>query len=180
MALPLSQKQELVTEIKDLFTHSEIVLLTQFEKMSVGELTALREKLRPETVRLKVYKNTLVRRAMQELDPESDAFNQLGGHLKGHTALAFSPEKPLVACKLIADTAKDDKRVGIKAAYFEGRYVDLDGVKQLASIGSKDMLIARLIGALKSPVSRLVNSLKAPQSNLVGVLRAVADKQEKG
>jgi len=107
-------------------------------------------------------------------------FKQLGEHLNGHTALAFSPEKPLVACKLMADTAKDDKRVSIKAAFFEKHYVDANGVKELASIGSKDMLIARLIGSLKAPMNKLHHCLTAPQTNLVMVLKAVADKQEKG
>ena len=180
MALPLSKKQDLVAEIKDLFQNNEIVLLASIERLTVAEMTALRDKMRPETVRVKMYKNTLVRRAMQEIDPDSEVFQKLGEHLHGHTALAYTPEKPLAACKLLTDSFKESaERVAVKGAIFESRYMDAAAVKELAGIGSKEMLIARLLGALKSPMTRLVNGLKGPQSNLVLVLKAVADKQEK-
>jgi len=180
MALPLSEKKALVAEIKETFESSDIVLLASVERMSVAEITALRAKLRPETVRFKMYKNTLVKRAMTEIDPDNPAFQKLGESLKGFTLVASTPEKPLAACKILSDTAKEDERVRVKAAVFENRFVSADGVKELAGIGSKDMLIARLLGALKSPITRLHRSLTSPQSNLVLVLKAVADKQEKG
>ena len=179
MALHLAEKEKLVSEIKDGIARNQIVILAQCERMSVSEITDLRTKLRESSVTLKMYKNTLVKRALNDLDPENAGFKKLFEHLKGPSALVFSEDKPLGACKIISESAKESaEKVSVKAAYFEEHFMSKADVKSLGDIGSKEMLIARLLTALKSPMSRLVNCLKSPQSNLVLVLKSVADKKE--
>lgn len=180
MPLLLKEKQELIEEIKSNIENNEIVLVASVEKMTVSDITDLRRKLREGSVTLKMYKNTLIRHAMLQMDPDNEAFQKIFEHLKGPSALVFNKETPLLACKLVSEKAKEDKRVGVKAAFFEGRYVDMNGVTGLASIGSKEMLLSRLLSVLNAPMSRLVNALKSPQSNLVHTLKAVAEKQGGG
>ena len=181
MALLLQEKKDLVAEIRERLQDSEIIVLTEFEKMSVKDITELRGKLREQDVFLKVYKNTLIKRAMNEIDADSEAFGKFGEHLKGVSAIAYTADRPLVACKVLSDTAKDDDRVGVKAAYFEERYMTTADVSELGKLGSKDQLIARLIYALRSPMTRVVSALTSPQSKLILTLRAVAeDKEQKG
>lgn len=178
MPLLLKEKQELIEEIKSNIENNEIVLVASVEKMKVSDITELRRKLREDSVTLKMYKNTLIRHAMLQMDPDNESFQKIFAHLQGPSALVFNKEQPLNACRLVTDKAREDARIGVKAAFFEGRYMDGEDVKSLAAIGSKEMLLARLLGALKSPMSRLVHAMKSPQSNLVYTLRAVAEKQQ--
>lgn len=179
MPLALNEKKLLVAEIKENLAKNGMAIFAEFKSQKVSEVSDMRNKLYDGQVSYKVYKNTLIKRALSELDPDNEEMKKLFVHLKGATAMAYSVTKPLEAAKMMTDFAKGNEKVNVKCGFFEGTFIDGAGVEQLASIGSKEMLIGRLVNALKSPVSRLANSLKSPASKLAYTLSAVADQKEK-
>lgn len=179
MAISLKKKQELVGELKDGLQQNGLIILAEFKALSVAETTDIRNKLAESSVSYKVHKNTLVKHAIEELDANDAQMKKLFDYLSGPTAVAYSVEKPFEAAKLMSDFARANDKISVKCGFFEGKYLAKAEVEQLAAIGSKDMLLSRLLSALKSPISRLNNALKAPQTNLYLTLKAVVDKKEK-
>jgi large subunit ribosomal protein L10 len=152
-------KKVVVEEIKSKIQASKSVVLAKYERLTVAEVTTLRGKFRNASCEYKVYKNTLVRKAFEELGVEG--FDQ---DLNGATAFVFCPDETS-GCSLIAKAVKEtpaleDKLVP-KSAYVNGAYVDAAGVKKLAAIPSREVLIAKMLGCLQSPIANFAYVLKA-------------------
>jgi len=180
VALTLTEKKAIVEEIKQkLNTENCIIVLAEHKNQKVADTTALRDKLYEGSVTYSVYKNTLVKHAIKEVAPDDEQLNKLFPSLKGQTAFAHSADKPFEAAKLMTELSKGNEKLSVKAGLFEGKFMSAAEIEQLAAIGSKDMLIARLIGAMKAPMNRLVHALGSPQSKLVFTLKAIADQKEK-
>ena len=180
MALPLKRKKEIVAEIKEkLSAKDSLILLAEFKNQSVAETTVLRNKLFEGSVSYDIYKNTLVKHAIEEIAPDDENMKKLFPSLKGQTAFAYSAEKPFECAKLMTEAAKSTDKLNVKAGLFEGKFMSKAELEALAAIGSKEQLISRLLFAMKSPMSRLVNALGSPQTKLVYTLKAVADQMEK-
>ncbi|NLY20208.1 MAG: 50S ribosomal protein L10 [Tissierellia bacterium] len=152
----LEQKQAVVAEIKEKIENSPSVVLVDYRGLTVEEITQLRDEYRANGVDYKVYKNTLMRFAFKELGYED--FNE---YLTGPNALAIAGEDATSAARITQKFAKDNDKLEIKAGLIEGKIIDLAGVKELASIPSREVLIAKLLGSLKAPVSNLVYLLDA-------------------
>lgn len=152
-------KAQVVEEIKGKIEGAKAVVLANYNKLTVAEVTALRNKFRAANCEYKVYKNTLVRKAFQSMGVE--AFNN---DLNGTTATIFCPDET-AGLKIIADAVKADKnleeKLVVKCAYVDNAYVDKAGAKALAEIPSKEVLLARMVGSLQSSISKLVYVLDA-------------------
>ncbi len=164
MSANLEAKKEVVEEIKAKIGASKSVVLTHYDRLTVAEVTMLRNKFRAASCEYKVYKNTLVRKAFDEL-----GVTQFDADLNGATAFIFCPDETS-GCSIIAKAVKEtpvlaDKIVP-KSAYVNGAYVDAEGVKKLAAIPSREVLIAKMLGCLQSPIA-----------NLAFVLKAIADQK---
>ena len=150
-------KEAKVAEIKEKLEKATSVVLSKYQGLTVEEDTVLRKNLREAGVEYKVYKNTLVTLAAKELGLEG-----IVEYLEGPVAIAFGYEDVTVAARVLNDFAKDHKKLELKAGIVEGEIYDTEKIKQLATIPSKEVLIAKLLGSIKSPISsfaRVINAI---------------------
>ena len=152
-----SLKEAKVAEIKEKLEKSKAVVLSKYQGLTVEEDTLLRKNLREAGVEYKVYKNTLVTIAAKELGLEG-----IVEYLEGPVSIAFGYEDVTVAARVLNDFAKDHKKLELKAGIVEGEVYDEAKIKQLATIPSKEVLIAKLLGSIKSPIAsfaRVINAI---------------------
>ena len=159
MSANLEVKKQVVEEIKAKIQASKTVVLANYNKLTVMEVTALRNKFKNENCEYKVYKNTLVRKAFNEL-----GVTEFDDDLNGTTATVFCSEET-AGLKIISDAIKADKtleeKLVVKSAYVDNAYVDKAGAAALAAIPGKEVLLARMVGSLQSSISKLVYVLDA-------------------
>ena len=149
-------KEAKVAEIKEKLQKSKAVILAKYQGLTVEEDTTLRKNLREAGVEYKVYKNTLVILAAKEL-----GLDGIAEYLEGPISVAFGYEDVTVGAKILNDFAKDHKSLELKAGIVEGEIFDEAKIKQLATIPSKEILIAKLLGSIKSPISSFARVLSA-------------------
>lgn len=157
-------KEAKVAEIKEKLQKSQAVILADYQGLTVEDDTQLRKNLREAGVEYKVYKNTLVILAAKEL-----GLDGIEEYLEGPVSIAFGYEDATSAARILNDFAKTHKKLELKAGIVEGKVFDKEKVEQLASIPSKEVLIAKLLG-----------SIKAPLSNLAYLLNAIKEQKEAG
>ena len=151
-------KQAKVQEIKEKMLNAQAVIFADYRGLTVEEDTELRRRFREAGVDYKVYKNTLTALAAKEAGALG-----LEHLLTGPTSSAFGYKDPTAPARILNDFAKDHKKLELKGGYVQGQIFDLDKVKELATIPSKEILIAKLLGSIKSPLSNfayLVNAIK--------------------
>ena len=154
MSANLEAKKQVVESIKAKISDSKSVVLVNYKGLTVAEVTELRNEFRKANVEYKVLKNTLVRRAFNELGVDS-----FDADLNGTTAVAFGSDET-GASKIVIDNAKKyENKLVAKSAYVNGEYVDKKGVEALASIPSKDALYSILAGTLSGFVRGLAVAL---------------------
>lgn len=158
----LELKAQKVQEIREKMEKAKSLVLVNYQGINVEQDTELRSTLRKNNVEYKVYKNTMVTRAAQELGIEG-----LEQYLEGPVSIAFGYDDETTAAKLIADFAKASKKLEIKGGYVDGKVYDAELMNQLAKIPAKEVLIGKFLGSIKSPLS-----------NLVYMLNAVAESKE--
>lgn len=175
MTLTLSQKEKVVEEIVEKLGKSEWMMLANPVGLTVASVSELRKKLYESKIDYTVYKNTLIRRAIEQ---NGDAgLQKLIPHLKGPTGLAITEScDPIVATKIFTDFAKTAEKLEVKAAVFQGDYWDTARTVEMAKLGSMASIYGMLISAMKNPANKLVNTLNGPMMNLVLTLKAVAEK----
>ena len=165
-------KKLVVEEIKQKIQGAKSVVFVKFQGLTVAQDTELRREFRKNNVEYKVLKNTLVRRAFNEL-----GVTDFDADLNGPTSVAFGADET-GAAKVIAEAVKKyENKVEIKSAYVDGGKVDVAGVNALASMPSKEELIAKMLGSLQAPISNFVGVLSAMPRSLVIALNAIAEKK---
>ena len=174
----MSKKQAVVAELKDQLTSAKGVVLTGYKGLTVAQDTALRREFREAGVTYHVVKNTMLRLAAQEAGIEG-----LADHLEGTTAFAFSAEDAVAPAKVIGGFIKKNKLdesgvLTIKVGMVEGQVIDVDEVKALATLPSREELIAKMLGSMNAPISNTVNVLQGVIRNAVYVLDAVRAQKE--
>lgn len=169
----LRGKQAVVSEIKDRIERADSIILMDYRGLNVAEVTELRNNFRKEGVDYKVYKNTLMARAFNELGYEE--FTQF---LEGPNGIAFSYEDVVGAAKVSAEFAKNNDKLEVKAGIVDGKIIDINEIKALAELPPKEVLIARALGGLNSPIQGFANVLQGTIRSLVYALDAVRAKQE--
>ena len=160
----LSSKQAVVDEIAEKIKNSDSTVVCEYRGLSVAEVTELRRNLRAENVELKIYKNTLVERAV-----EACGFSdELKNSLVGPNAFAFSTDATAPA-RVLAKFAKKHKNLVLKNGIVEGKVVDEATMKELSLLPNRDGMLSMLLSCLQSPVSSFAR-----------VVKAVADAKEAG
>lgn len=170
--MPTATKQATVAEIKDKLSASSAVIMTDYRGLTVKEMQALRTKLRESGSEIHVYKNTLTEIAVREM-----ALPSMDELLSGPTAFVFSAD-PVAPAKAIMDFAKEHKALEVKGGFVENRVVDAEGVKAIASLPSREQLIAQLLGTMLNPMSNLVRVLNGPAAAMARVLNAIAEQKQ--
>jgi large subunit ribosomal protein L10 len=155
LSLNRSEKEAVVAEVQSLAAKAQTLVMAEYRGVVVGDMTNLRAKAREQGVNLRVLKNTLVRRAVAGTPFEAAADQMVGPLIYG-----FS-EDAVAAAKVLADFAKDNAALVLKAGVYDGKALDVNGVKQLANIPTKEVLLAQLLGLMQSPISGLARVLAA-------------------
>ena len=154
MSANFEAKKQVVEEIKAKIEGSKSVVFADYNKLTVLEVTALRNKFKAANCEYKVYKNTLVRKAFNEL-----GVTDFDKDLNGTTATVFCQDETsgaAVFAKAVKENAALTDKIVPKCAYLEKKYLDKNGVKELAAIPSKEVLIAKMLGCLQSSISKFV------------------------
>jgi large subunit ribosomal protein L10 len=173
--VPTAQKAQVIAETRDDFERAQAAVLADYRGLTVHQMGALRKKLSERGVALKVIKNTLIKRAADEAGIEG-----LDPFLNGPTAVAFSYDDPVSAAKMMAEAVREFRRIEIKAGVLGKTAVDATGVRSLADLPSREVLIGRLAGTLNAPIQQLAFVLNAPIANLARALDQVRLKREAG
>ncbi|EHR35680.1 50S ribosomal protein L10 [Helcococcus kunzii] len=169
----LSLKQQVVSEIKDAIQNSKSVSIVEYRGLTVSEISDLRNKYRAEGVSYKVYKNTMVKIALEELG--YDGFEE---YLSGPNGFVFSNEDMVAGPRVTANFAKENEKLVIKAGLLDGKVLNPDEVKALAKLPSREVLVAQVLGTLNAPIAGLANVLQGTIRKVVYALNAVKEKQE--
>ena len=155
MSLNRNEKEAVIAQVSAQAAKSQTLALAEYRGLTVADLDKLRKTAREQGVYLHVLKNTLARRAVN-----GTPFEVASEHMAGPLIYGFS-EDAVAAAKVIADFAKTNDKLVIKAGAFGGKALDANGVKALASIPSKEVLLSQLLGLMQSPVSRFARVLGA-------------------
>lgn len=170
-----SEKKALVAELAEKLQSTKGAVLTNYRGLNVAQDTNLRRKLREAGVEYRVVKNTMTRIAANEVGIQG-----MDAYLEGPTAIAISSTDPVAPAKVISDFIKENKlqALEIKAGLVEGKVIDAAGVKALASLPSREVLIAQVLAGMQSPIVGIVNVLQGNIRNLVYTLEAVRKQKE--
>jgi len=173
MALTRNDKEQMLAEYEQGLAKAPHAFLLGYQGITVPQVTELRNRVRQSGGEYVVVKNTLALRAI-----DSQALGQLKDHFVGPTAVVFSLKDPVSVAKALTDFAKDVPAIQFKAGLVEGRAVPAEQIKDIASLPSREELIAKLLFLLQSPVTRFARVLAAVPQQFVAVLDQVRIKKE--
>jgi large subunit ribosomal protein L10 len=154
-AKAIEEKKKVVQDIADRLSRAKAVIITDYRGLNVAEVTELRRRLREAGIEYKVLKNTLTRRAAEQVNLQG-----LDEFLTGPNALAFSYDDPVAPAKILNDFAKTNKALELKGGVVEGRVVGQQEVVDLASLPSRDGLLAMLLSVLQAPIRNFAYAVK--------------------
>ena len=154
-------KKPIIEEIQSSIKDAKSVVVVDYRGLTVEQDTRLRKTLRENNITYKVYKNTMINFAIQGTE-----FEGLAAYLEGPTAIAISTEDATAPARAICKFAKEAPKLEVKAGIVEGTAYDAAGITQIASVPSKEELLAKLLGSMKSPISnfaRVINQIAEQQ-----------------
>ncbi|GAA2367076.1 MULTISPECIES: 50S ribosomal protein L10 [Gordonia] len=169
-----ADKVSAVAEITEQFNGSTAAVITEYRGLTVPQLQELRRSL-GEGATYSVAKNTLVKRAAAEAGLEG-----LDDLFSGPTAIAFIEGEPVVAAKAIKTFAKDNKNLVIKGGFMDGRALSVAEIEQIADLETREVLLAKLAGAMKGNLAKAAGLFTQPASQVARLAAALQEKQEAG
>ncbi|MEX0859298.1 MAG: 50S ribosomal protein L10 [Balneolaceae bacterium] len=172
--MPTVEKQAVLTEITENLKGASALYIANYSGMSVSDVNELRGAFRKGDIRFKVYKNKLMKIAMEEIGGYDDILPSL----VEQNAFAFVAEELSAPAKVLKDFIKDNNKPQFKAALVDGDFYAEDKLDVLASMKSKNEIIGDILGLLMAPITNVVGALNAQGSNLVGAVKTIAEKGE--
>lgn len=169
-----AEKAEIISEVRERFTKAKVAVLTDYRGLDVEKMTELRVKLRGAKADYKVIKNTLAGKAAEGTPMEG-----LKEHFSGPVGVAISYDDSLSILKVLTEFAKKEDKLKIKAGLVENKIADLKELRMLAALPSRDVLIAKFMGSLKSPIYGLAGSLNGIMMKFAYALNAVKEQKAK-
>jgi len=155
LSLNRSEKEAVISDVTGLAAKAQTLVMAEYRGVTVADMTKLRSNARSNGVTLSVLKNTLARRAVA-----GSAFEVVSDQMTGPLIYGFSVDA-VAAAKVVAEFAKTNDKLVIRGGAYGGKALDVNGVKQLASIPPKEVLLAQLLGLMQSPISRTARVLAA-------------------
>ncbi len=171
---PKPEKVQAVEELKKWVQASKSAVITENSGLTVEEVTDLRAKLFHAKVEYHVVKNNLARIALNQCD-----ITVLDDMFAGPTAIALAMEDAVAPARILTKFAKDHEKLKVKGGWMDGRKVSFEDIKAMSNLPSREVLIAKALGSMKSPMSGLVQVLSGTTRKLVIALNAVAQAKEK-
>jgi len=168
-----NQKVESVAQIKSLIENSTGVYLVDYSGVNVEDISQLRRGFLKEEITYKVFKNTLLKRAFQEIG----GFEEFEPLLVGMTGVAFSGENFTAPAKIIKKYFKEKNKFSSKGSYIESEFYSAEQLDVLASMPTKEEIMASIVGSIAAPASGIVGAINAVMRDLVGVVDAISKKE---
>lgn len=172
MSLNREEKAVVIEEVSAQVAKAQSVIIAEYRGLDVASVTVLRKTARESGVYLRVLKNTLVRRAVA-----GTPFEGLNSQLVGPLMYAIS-EDPVAAAKVLSEFAKSNDKLVIKGGAMPNNLLDVEGVKALATMPSRDELLSKLLGTMQAPIAQFVRTLNEVPTKFVRGLAAVRDQKE--
>ncbi len=173
MPLSLEGKKAVVAEVNEIASGALSAVVAEYRGIAVSEMTELRVKARESGVYLRVIRNTLAKRAVEETE-----FACMQDAFVGPLVFAFSLEAPGAAARLLKDFAKENKMLKVTALAIGGQLLGPEQLDAVASLPTKDEAIAMLMSVMQAPVAKLVRTINEVPGKLVRVLAAVRDQKQ--
>jgi len=173
LSLNLEQKQAVVAEIAAQLAKAQAVIVAENRGLSVEAVTSLRAKARKSGLTLRVLKNTLARRAIK-----GTPFEKLTDQMAGPLMYGIAQD-PVAGAKVLSEFAKDNERFVIKGGAMPNVLMSTKDVKALATMPSREELLARLVGTMQAPIAKLVRTMNEVPGRFVRTLAAVLAAREK-
>ncbi|WP_428235336.1 50S ribosomal protein L10 [Gracilimonas sp.] len=170
--MPTAEKRVILDELTEKLKSSSALYIANYSGMSVPEVNELRGAFRKGDIRFKVYKNKLVKLAMEEVG----GYDEIIPALVEQNAFAFVEEELSAPAKVLKDFIKDNNKPEFKAAIVDGDFYGADKLDVLAAMKSKNEIVGDILGLLMAPLSNVVGALESQGSNLVGAVKTIAEK----
>ncbi|HEY2925009.1 MAG TPA: 50S ribosomal protein L10 [Candidatus Eisenbacteria bacterium] len=170
--MPTSEKEQRVRELTEAIARSKSIVLTNFTGMNVDLVTKMRRRLRDAHVEFIVEKNTLAKLALKE-----SGVKDLDPYLEGPTGMALGKDE-IAGAKILAEFSKEFEKPALKAAYVGGQVYTADGIKLLAQLPPREVLLGQFIGALRSPLQGFAGVLSGSIRKFLGTIDAVGTKKQ--
>lgn len=171
--MKLEDKQRIVEDLTERFAKANLVILTDYKGLNVPAMSDLRRKLKQAGVDYKVVKNTMMVRAS-----ENTPIAVLQSQFQGPSAVAISYQDPVAPAKILTKFADDSKKLEIRAAVLNGKLIDVNGVKALAALPSREVLLGQLLSVMAGVPTSAVRVLAGVPRALVNLLSALKDKRQ--
>lgn len=173
--MPTTEKTAVIEELRQTFDGAAAIFLADFTGLDVESLTKLRRKCRENGVKIEVVKNTLAIKAAKALQMDT-----LAPHFKGPTAVAVHDQDPTSPARVLTDFRKDNEKLQVKLGFVEGRVLNPQEVKALATLPTRDQLISQVMQLSMAPTQNLLWAIQDAVGRLVRTVDAVRDGMEKG
>lgn len=173
--MPRAEKEKAVQDIQEKFKKAQAVFLFEYHGLNVADMTGLRMKLREGQGELKVLKNTLVKKALEG----SPLKEMIAVDFKGPIACAFGYSDAVATAKVLVDFKKEDQSLNFKSGVLKEQKIQVQEIKALAKLPSREVLLAHLVGTLAAPISSFVSVLAAVPRKFLYALRAIEEKKGK-
>ena len=169
----LEEKQRITEDLHERFSKSAIVVVADYKGLDVAAMNDLRRKLREEDIEFQVVKNTLLMRAAKDT-----GVALIQDYFKGPSAVALSYEDPVAPAKILTQFAKDNQKLEIKGGVLKDKVLDVDAVKALAKLPSREALLGQFLSVLKEVPTSFVRTIAEIPRSLLNVLTAIRDQKE--
>lgn len=171
--MQIDEKKKIVEDLREIFSKSKVLIVTDYKGLNVITINELRRKLREADVEYKVVKNSLLIRASEDTDVAL-----IKDNFKGPTAIAISYNDPVASAKVLTQFAKDYEKLGIKAGIMDGKALDLSAIKALSELPSQEVLLGQLLSVLNGVPTSFVVALNNIPVKLLNVLQAIKEQKE--
>ncbi|WP_260295829.1 50S ribosomal protein L10 [Sedimenticola hydrogenitrophicus] len=173
MPLNLEQKKAVVAEVAEVASAAYSAIAAEYRGLTVGEMTELRAKAREAGVYVRVIKNSLARRAVENTD-----FECMKEELTGPLVIAFSQEDPGAAARVIKDFAKDHSKLVVKVVSIGGKLLAVSDLEALSKMPTYEQAVSMLMAVMKAPVEKLARTINEVPGKLVRTVAAIRDAKE--
>jgi len=168
------EKNVIIQEIKELAKVSDAIYVIDYAGVNVEDITNLRRQFRNSNVKYKVYKNTLIQKALDELG----GYGDLKKVLKGMNGFAFVKDNVSIPAKIIEKYYNEKQKFSLKGCYLSGQFYDGSKLKELANLPTKEDLIASIIGSIYAPASGIVGAINAVMRDIVSIIDQISKKEK--
>ncbi len=169
----LEAKKQITDDLHDRFARSAVIIVTDYKGLDVASMNDLRRKLREAEIEYQVVKNTLLVRAAEDTEVAL-----IKDYFKGPSAVAISYDDPVAPAKVLAQFAKENDKLEIKVGVLNGKVLDVQAIKALATLPSREVLLAQFLSALNAVPTSFVRAIAEIPRSLVNVLTAIKDQKE--